>query len=356
MQYNWIKPLPEKSNKISPTALMDFEQCPKLLAFKRDPAAKGWQRRNTRMALGLAAHALTAEVGRGISVPPSELRIWLEQRWDELVLEQWERLRRDWIGRQVPEPKMWRGYVATRTRLLRRLESITKVVPQNKSALGKIEELSLPWVELELTDEDSGLFGTPDRVEVLNHVLRVVDLKSGSHQGSMKDSQRKQLLVYAHLVSIRLGRLPEQIVVQNARGKEYVEAVDPAEVASVVSGAKRAIWEFNTMLNDGHVTARPNEDSCAYCPFRVVCKDYWQTRTDDWGHLAAIGVVEHLDSGTVVLRPSSGFHAGVERVILETGIAPQIGAALAVTDLDRAGHETGRMRWNSPLRITESLF
>ncbi len=347
---DWPDPTASPLDRISPSALIAFEQCPKRLAYQRDDRTRAWLRRSTRSALGVIAHTLTEEVGRGATPAPPARKAWLENRWDELISEQFRLLTRDWPGRPVPDPVTWRGYVATRTRLLRRLESLDAPVAHPSQRRAVHDGRPLPWVEVELSDVDSGIFGTPDRVEMRDGLLRVVDLKSGVHQQEMTASQRRQLLMYAHLVFTTLGQRPDLILVQDARGKEYAEEAPAAEVAEAVEAARMAMSEFNAMVSTGRVDARPGQEQCGYCEFRVVCADYWDTRDADWYPFDVKGSVDRVDLGVIILESSGLTATAISRVILAEGATASPGDEITVVDLDRAGPGTGRMRWDSRMR------
>jgi len=347
----WVEPEPSPLDRISPSSLNAFDQCPKRLAFRRDPRTRGWSKRSTRSALGIVSHALTEAVLRGEAPESENRRPWLEQRWDELIAEQLTRIRADWPGRAVPEAPLWRGYVATRTRLLRRLETEPGIGFRAPRAAGSGGLPELPWVEFKLYDDVTGIFGTPDRVEIRDELLRVVDLKSGVHQSDASDTQWRQLLLYAHLVYTKLGRRPDVLVVQDARGREHTASAPMSAVERAVEAAVSTVAAFNGMTAARQVPAHPGQDQCGFCEFRVVCEEYWATRGEDWHPLDAWGTVESVDGEVVHLAPDAQDASGVVRVILCEGASVTPGGEVVVANLDRAGPATGRMRWDSPLRV-----
>lgn len=307
-------------------------------------------KRSTRTALGIAAHALTEDVLRGKAPDIARRRPWLEDRWESLIQEQIDRLQTDWPGRPIPHPNSWRGYVATRTRLLRRLEAEQVVRDVDSSAAGGKGLLPLPWVELTITDEQTGLFGTPDRVEMRDGQLRVVDLKSGVHQSLMNERQQRQLLLYAHLVHVKLGRYPNELVIQDSRGREQVTNVSERAVKDAVNEAVVAMASFNTMAASGRFPVSASEETCEFCEFQVVCSSYWEARSDDWSSIAALGLVAQIDSGVAILTTTTVGDSSVKRLILCDGVDVRQGDVIVAANLERAGTATGRMKWNSPLR------
>lgn len=326
-----------------------------------DPNTKPWVARSLRTSLGIIAHALTEETARGNAPPPAQRRAWLTEHWDRLVEKEVRLLRAAWPGRAIPEPKTWPGYVATRTRLLRRLESEESMPVADRMSQWSADGARgrrlrghlppLPWVELRLGDADARLYGTPDRVEVREGRLRVVDLKTGVHQGGIQPAQLRQLLLYAHLVKTAAGVLPHEVVLQNVKGQEAVITVDPEAVAAVVAQAKEAIRAFNSMQASAVFAAAPSQENCGTCPFRIVCSPYWSARTQEWTGRDIRGVITKVDGGSAAILltnpndASQGF-----RLLSTAGVQLVAGEEIVALDLERAGPATGRMQWNSRYR------
>ena len=355
MSLAWPEPSGERLSQISPSAYTALLRCPKRLAFQRDLRTKHWVAQSTRTALGRVAHRLTELVAQGTAPLPPDRREWLEAQWEALVQRENLLIEGAWPNRQVPAPKDWPGYVATRVRLLRRLADL----PADKDgprvpgiSRGSTGQPSLPWVERYLEDMPTRLCGTPDRVERRDGRIRVVDLKSGVGQAGISDDQQRQLLIYAHLVLTAYGSLPNDVVIQDVRGREEKREVEGKEVQRVVAQANEAIDSFNQMLDDGSVDARPGPEACQWCPFRVVCDDYWKSRDDAWPRLDVRGVVtERTGQDSVRLDLASGLPGSTTfRLLLTPGVKLLVGEEVVALDLERAGPSTGRMRWNSRLR------
>lgn len=350
----WREPACERLDRVSPSALSVLMACPKRLAFQRDPATQHWQVQSTRAALGTVAHRLTELVALGAAPEPQDRRQWLETRWEELIHQAYIGIEKAWPNREVPEPKDWPGYVATRVRLIRRLADlpVAKGAPHGHHHVGdSTSDRPFPWVERRLEDKPKRLFGTPDRVEEIDGRLRVVDLKSGTRQFGISEDQRQQLLIYARLVFNACGKLPDDAVIQDVRGHEETVEVVREEVEAVVDAANVVIHSFNAMVENATIAAYPGAEVCQWCPFRAVCSNYWTTRTEGWPRLDVHGIVAERVGDSVrldLLAPVAG--ASTFRVLLTAGVAPQFGDELVALDLERAGPGGGRMRWNSRLR------
>lgn len=357
----WPEPVCDPLTRATPSTLNTLDTCAMRLAYQMSAATRPLVARSTRTSLGIVAHALTEEATRGSAPPPGQRRPWLEGRWDQLVAQELALLKQAWPGRVVPEPDLWPGYVATRTRLLRRLNLAEVETSDDRGrgprALANQGQLprralpSLPWVELRLDDAQSRLRGTPDRVEIREGRLRVVDFKTGVHQSSVRPAQVRQLLLYAHLVACELGELPHDVVIQNIKGQEEVIPVVAKAVEEVVLQAQKEMRRFNEMQAAGVFVANPNADNCRGCPFRVACLPYWVERTEDWPSRDVRGVVtESLDGRATLTTVNPKSASSHLRLLLTAGVEVLVGDEIVALDLERAGPGTARMKWDSRYR------
>jgi len=352
-----VRPDPSEIDKISPSALNRLLECPKRVAYGRDDRTKGWDRPTTRTALGIVAHGLAEAVTRGYGPADGDYTGWLTTIWEDLVAKQVAQLQRAWPGRQVPPAHSWPGYAVTKVRLIRGFarrppwQAAPAPRPAGQPAATAGGEPALPWVERRLEDLGSRLFGTPDRVDEVNGRLRVVDLKSGVGQREVKDSQLRQLLVYALLVKSSLGRLPDDVVVLDIKGQEQAIPVDASAVAAVVTVAAAAVDGFNqSLVSATGAEARPAPQTCRWCEFRVICGDYWAARGSDWPTAIDIaGVVVGITTHYVELRSIDG--SGDWRLVLIGPEQPAVGDVVLAVDVEPAGFETSRARWNSRVRV-----
>ena len=75
-----------------------------------------------------------------------------------------------------------------------------------------------------MEDPGSIFVGRADRIERVGSATRVVDLKSGMHQGEPNEGQLRQLLLYAVLVHRTTGSWPAEIAIENASGEQFVRS------------------------------------------------------------------------------------------------------------------------------------
>ncbi|ANH39190.1 PD-(D/E)XK nuclease superfamily protein [Nocardioides dokdonensis FR1436] len=347
----WASPVAEPLKVVSPSALNAYESCPRRLAYQRDPSTRGRSKPGPRTALGIVAHKLHKIAATAHPPAGQERRAWLEAEWERLVAEQVQKVANAWPGRAVPPVAQWEGLVATRVRTLRKLSATQDEEPAPAASAAPAASPGFPWIERKLTDPDTGIFGTPDRVEVLNGQLRVVDLKSGVHQAGIQYSQRRQLLLYAHLVDVACGQLPTLGVLESAAGHETSFPIESVAVSTVVEEAQQAITSFNDAVAAGDVPAHPDEAVCRFCAFRTVCWPYWASDAKSGRDVR----------GTVVGTPDArSFKVDVGepepvRIVIVPGCSPPArGDEVAVVDLIPAGPDTMKMRWNSEIRTPAS--
>jgi CRISPR/Cas system-associated exonuclease Cas4 (RecB family) len=341
----------EPIEMISPSALNAYEVCPRKLAYQRDPSTRGLSKPSPRTALGIVAHGLHEIAATKHPPAGQERRAWLEAEWERLLADQVQTVAKAWPGRPVPPVAQWDGLVATRVRTLRKLSATWDEEPAPAASAAVAAGPGFPWIERKLTDPDTGIFGTPDRVEVLNGQLRVVDLKSGVHQAGIQHSQRRQVLLYAHLVDVACGQLPTLGVIESAAGQETSFPIESVAVSTVVEEARRAISGFNDAVAVGDVPAHPDEAACRFCAFRTVCRPYWASDAESGCDVR----------GTVVEAPDArSFKVDVGepepvRIVTVPGCSPPAqGDEVAVVDLLPAGPDTMKMRWNSEIRTPAS--
>ncbi|MCZ4499987.1 MAG: nuclease superfamily protein [Marmoricola sp.] len=346
---DWPAPAAEPISSISPSALSAFNACPRKLAFQRDPATRDLSKPSPRTALGNAAHEISELAAKGQPPGGIERQAWLAHTWNQLLARQAQKVADAWPGRQVPPVTQWEGLVATRVRILRKLAASPEVVA---GALPAQAGPGFPWIERKLVDPDAGVFGTPDRVDVRNGQLRVVDLKSGVHQAEIQDGQRRQLLLYAHLVDVTCGQLPAVGVVEHASGKEESFPIDSLDVTSALQEARQAIVSFNAAVAAGEVPARPEASACKFCSFRSVCWSYWgspDARSDR--DIRGI-VIDVPDAKSFNVDVGTG---EILRIVATPGSAiPESDDEVVVLDVAPAGPSTVKMRWNSIVRLPES--
>ena len=362
-----MKPAFDQIGDLSPTLASSLQQCWLRVAYSRDPAWKRLRRPTDRTSLGTAAHALTekawrGELSRSTTATDEES---LNAGWDQVIAQQHARLAAAWAPAVPPEPLRWPGYALTRARLLRRLlpavAQRTAPTARAHAVPGGPDHLpSLPWVERRLKDVRTGLVGTPDRVEQRGDDVVVVDFKSGVHQADVTAAQALQLLLYAHLVQVARGALPQFAVVLDGAGKEQALSTLAPAVAEAVAGVTASRDRYNAALVGATPAsmASPGPDVCRGCPYRAVCEPFAESWSEDWkvgrgvwgvlqkqSQHAGTWEVEVLARGPVELKASL---VRVTGLVAALPAAPGDEVAVVRTDVLGDPHVL-RSRWSTLL-------
>jgi CRISPR/Cas system-associated exonuclease Cas4 (RecB family) len=353
---DWPRPKPAPLASIAPTLANTLLACEKKAAFQLDPSTASLSRPNTRTALGSAAHALIEAVLRGEAPPAGAREAWLEEKWAEVLDSEAQKLAAAWGDRIVPPTERWPGLIATRRRLIKRLNTLaTATTEAGESHRRERREgiPPLPWIERWVEDPKTGLAGKVDLVEEAHGQVRVIDHKTGVHQDEITATQRRQLLIYAHLASIDLGRPVDEAVVLDAKGNEASFSIEPAEVKDAVSEVVAARERFEAARETGSFIASPSAESCRFCSFRIICLDYWCARDShgavgEWPPSDIRGSATQHEVGNVVTLWSGDHEV---QLVLADGVTLGAATEIAAVDLDRIGEHGARMRWNSLIRM-----
>ena len=116
-----------------------------------------------------------------------------------------------------------------------------------------------------MVDAGSMLRGRADRIDRVAGEVRIVDLKTGLHQGEPTEDQRRQLLLYAVLYERTNGEWPAALAIENASGEQVALPFDPAEAADALDEVLEAVTSFNALVTTkGPFTllANPGAETC----------------------------------------------------------------------------------------------
>jgi RecB family exonuclease len=286
-------PQPTPIEKVSPSLANQLLACDLRVAFSRDPSYRPLRRPSTYSVLGEVAHSITelAYKGSGFDGDEAAARTWLEQQWEQEAERQSAKLAAAWAPGTPPPAVEWPGYNLTRARTLRRGARLL-------ASRQRVREASEPvpgtGIEVDLEDPESGLYGRADRIERSGNSTRIVDLKSGLHQGEPTADQHRQLLLYAVLAHRSTGEWPSEIAIEDASGAQVSIELDPSDAEAALAEVLAAVSAFNEDVRsaDFRMKAEPNADRCRWCAFRVSCGPYWQELRTDWEHRSVFGEIE----------------------------------------------------------------
>lgn len=355
----WVpQPEPTSLDKISPTLLATYSDCPARAGYEKDPSLSSMRRLGLRAALGIVAHAVIERNGCGAT---------FEEVWAEEADKVYEELCRQWTPASPPSPYNWPGFALTATRLSRLWSDTAEHVPaapRTTQADGPSRSFGtpvvrktvgpLPWREEWIEHKDAPIVGKPDLVRRADGILEVIDLKTGKNQSVPSENQRDQLLLYCALVESALGEMPSRAGIMNADGLVYYLPFTSADVADVMTRAESALRVLQEAANGPTpLPARPSEDICVTCPFKSVCPDFLSAYQPDW-RCSNVRVGRVLWTGTV------GATLAVDIAVTAPAWAPErmrligfpfpqsvaTGEVWGLSDFEGAS-ATGMARWNT---------
>lgn len=367
----WPVPAPEPPGPLTPTTAWTIYQCGTRAGFAHDPATRPWIRPTERSALGSAVHAVHEHARRREADEcPLSPKDWVKQAWEQAIGRESARLAEAWAPGVPPPPRLWPGHNLTKVRTMRHLVQVindrrehpAQPVPAAPAAatLDHVARVPLPAVEVWFRDPARGLAGKPDRVEERDGRLRVVDLKSGSRQGEPSEQHLFQLLFYAGLCEAALGRLPDDLVIVDASGREERLLFTPADVNSTREKASALLSEWSLAVQAGSIMdmASPSDDTCRWCPFRVVCGPFANAHTPEWRSTLLVGKIVHrsdwADHSALAISPARRDSSRLDQVRLTQlprGYPGAPGDTIVAIDVDLLGVDAARVRWDSRIRI-----
>jgi hypothetical protein len=216
-----------------------------------------------------------------------------------------------------------------------------------------------PAIERTVEDPRTGLFGRPDRVEGAGRAQVVVDLKTGLSQAGATESQRRQLLLYAHLVGAATGNTPERVAIEDPAGRRWEESITKQDVAAAVNEVvqARAAYESAARAGSWEDLARPDVETCRHCPYRLVCRQYWDALKFDWGHGSVAGTIarsRRSDAGSITeISAESPVDTSREEWVVSAGpaLSGRNGGTIAIVDAETTGTDRLlRWRWSTMAR------
>jgi hypothetical protein len=210
-----------------------------------------------------------------------------------------------------------------------------------------------------IEDQETGLYGRPDRVEGPSSARRVVDLKTGLTQAEPTESQLRQLLLYAYLVTTT-GDTVASVAIEDASGRRWEQPVQPGQLEATAEEAQARRAEFAAAMaaSDPSASATPAADICRWCAYRLVCQPYWQHLELGWLHGSVAGQVEDVrrtragqEMTVTVVSPTDAQNQSW----LISGTPEDIaivGQRLALVDAEASGANGHlRWRWSSMVRV-----
>lgn len=218
-------------------------------------------------------------------------------------------------------PQAWPHYEEKRLRGRRLADSLRSLLSPLSGAT------ILP--EIELVGYGGRLRGIADLVVRSDDLHAVIDFKSGeiaSEDGlGIRDSYRRQLLIYAALEASTAGSWPS-VALFPLKGAPFWLEVDIGEAQSLAAEALELLDRYNQRA-PGVQPARPSVGVCNRCDYAWACDDFWVNIPEDTrGVSGVVTAVFTAATGKATLALSSDgqdlrlesiapdFHADLERI------------------------------------------
>jgi CRISPR/Cas system-associated exonuclease Cas4 (RecB family) len=278
----------------SATATWRLLRCPASATPARAPARPTGQAADNA---GSMAHlALQAWVESGeLSLPDPGTR--LQERFDEVT-----------ASHEADPVRLPQG-VVTRARLKTRAKELAAILSGGSADVHS---------ELLLSDESNHLFGILD-IAGIGPDGFIVDFKTGRDASAESSPEiEHQLTFYAHLFKGTYGTFPERVIVFSLQRGPVEIQVTPSAVAALLDQVRTAQLTQRTI-------ARPEANTCRFCPKRMTCQPQWDA-VPGWERPDAIegtiGNIERSSSGTAALLIGGRWLTGIPESALPGGTAP----------------------------------
>jgi len=186
----------------------------------------------------------------------------------------------------------------------------------------------------------------------------VVDYKSGTifEDGSrteVKVGYVRQLRLYAYLVRHTYGYWPDRGVLLPILGQRVEINLAPSECESEADEAVSLLEAANSRLDAADcaaLLASPSPRSCAYCPYTIICRPFWQAAKAEW----AADLRQVCLEGPLVAPPAAihgGAAASVE-VDVVRGTSAQQRTVIGPLNKDIHPCLAGGWQEGTPVRFT----
>ena len=319
-------PTPAPLKRTSPARNESLRQCFLRVAYQADSRFSHVRTLSTAGVIGTVSHRLLecAATGDFDKIDEADLDREISLKWRVLLECEEEALVR-WTGGAVPSHGRWPKYAlrkAAACRAARRIAVQRSFGPSQPTR----EDGSYASDKSEVWYEAFGgkLVGRIDYLRRTDRGVEVVDYKSGmvaeaDQNGGgnprVGESYERQVLLYAALVHENEGQWPAKVTVDSLlQGRFEIDAA-PDRVQSTVGEALDLLDDYNRSALGKSISGRPSPDSCRWCDFKVVCRDYLSSAEASWSgpSVTIVGRLRNLIPGppsSLYLEVAGGDHSG----------------------------------------------
>lgn len=341
---------------LSPTTINTFNACPKKSAYLLDPEFKYLSKGSTNSSLGKIAHSVLADSDANKFLDNSTNRLSLfDEVWAKYEQVEYALLKKDWLENDVPKPFTWNKYHAIRASVKYKfLERTSKEgfrpILESRDKQG----LRFPIVEKFLSSTKLGLKGKPDVIDRRDGAISITDYKTGQAFDSNKTDYIWQLHVYKILAEDVLNIKIDKLYIFDGINHEI--KIDKKIIKEISSTVPLILGN----LNNSKFTAKPKLETCMFCPFKVICKEFWNIATtfEIEKPLILVGKVLKIDTNDErneisvdleLLRSVPKFnHSSIKIHKISNKSQLQIGKNYAIFEnLNNLTSEHFQAKWNS---------
>ncbi|WML48485.1 PD-(D/E)XK nuclease family protein [Neobacillus sp. PS3-34] len=171
---------------------------------------------------------------------------------------------------------------------LSRLKILAKRLVASRSAHIPVAS-NLTLVETNIEIFDGKLKGRPDRIYVSNNKIVIEDYKTGKifdESGNIFSTITSQMLIYSFVCSIVYQSENVIYRVINTDNQIYEETVNLDIAEQEALKALRALELINNKIDETECDnifylASPSKVQCGNCPFKFMCKPFWDSGIKD---------------------------------------------------------------------------
>ncbi|MFN8658174.1 MAG: PD-(D/E)XK nuclease family protein [Candidatus Obscuribacterales bacterium] len=236
--------------------------------------------------MGSIIHDILYEAAR------SSTPIDVDKLWSEKVTQALVRARSHPLNQRFDQPERWPGYYLL-------LAGLRKFVSRIDAA-GEKDRAKNVHREEELLCFDNKLKGRPDFFDA----EQLVDYKTGiitdsDNEGQAKETYIRQLRIYAAIIFETKEYWVKTAALVPVSGSPVSVQIDHAECVTEAHKAVALLDDYNAAVAAGSVVASPSEETCAYCPFQIICPSYWNAVDASWSDNVSTQTIQ----GTLIRPP-----------------------------------------------------
>jgi CRISPR/Cas system-associated exonuclease Cas4 (RecB family) len=275
---NFISPASSQIQSLSPYQLKAFKECPKKLSYSLDPVFNHIKNFSTFSSLGNIVHQILSESFERLVTEPNsnQRKEWFNNYWKKCEDSELNSLKSQLPFANIPKPHTWPKYQLIKGSCERKVVGFPKI-KSGKDRIrteSNIDSGAYSFHEKYFEDSVLGFKGKPDLISKNSTGYTLIDYKTGMMDENRLHDVTSQLHFYKVLVeiglSIKITELQIDIINQDV-------IVIPISMP-LIEDLKKSVRSALTSINEGKVAAIVSKESCTYCVYKGVCKDFWNER------------------------------------------------------------------------------